>query len=73
MFVWFAFGFLFPNTLLYVYFLVPVKAKYLVAALALFDLFSGIKNSAGDNVAHFAHLGGMVVAFIVLKVWNKKK
>jgi membrane associated rhomboid family serine protease len=69
--VLFAFGYLFPNTLLYVYFLVPVKAKYLVAALALFDLFSGIKNSAGDNVAHFAHLGGMVVAFIVLKIWNK--
>lgn len=70
--VLFAFGYLFPNTLLYVYFLVPVKAKYLVAALALFDLFSGIKNSAGDNVAHFAHLGGMVVGFIVLKIWNKK-
>jgi membrane associated rhomboid family serine protease len=70
--VLFAFGYLFPNTLLYVYFLVPVKAKYLVAALALFDLFSGIRNSAGDNVAHFAHLGGMVVAFIFLKVWNKK-
>lgn len=71
--VLFAFGYLFPNTLLYVYFLVPVKAKYVVAALALFDLFSGIKNSAGDNVAHFAHLGGMLIAFFVLKYWNKRE
>lgn len=68
----FAFGYLFPNTLLYIYFLVPVKAKYVVAGLALFELFSGIRNSAGDNVAHFAHLGGMLIAFILLKVWNKR-
>ncbi|RYZ55273.1 MAG: rhomboid family intramembrane serine protease, partial [Sphingobacteriales bacterium] len=68
----FAFGYLFPNTLLYIYFLVPLKAKYVVAAYALFELYAGVQNSAGDNVAHFAHLGGMLVAFIVLKVWNKK-
>lgn len=68
----FAFGYLFPNTLLYIYFLVPIKAKYVVGAYAIFELFSGIRNSAGDNVAHFAHLGGMLVAFIILKIWNKK-
>lgn len=67
----FAFGYLFPNTLLYLYFLVPIKAKYVVGAFVLIELFSGIRNSAGDNVAHFAHLGGMLVAFILLKVWNK--
>ncbi|HRO41935.1 MAG TPA: rhomboid family intramembrane serine protease [Flavipsychrobacter sp.] len=67
----FAFGYLFPNTLLYIYFLFPIKAKYVVAAYALFELFSGIRNSAGDNIAHFAHLGGMVVAFIILKIWNR--
>lgn len=67
----FAFGYLFPNTLLYIYFLVPIKAKYVVAAYALFELTSGIRNSAGDNVAHFAHLGGMLVGFILLKIWNK--
>jgi len=67
----FAFGYLFPNTLLYIYFLVPVKAKYVIAAYALFELFTGFRNSAGDNVAHFAHLGGMVVAFIILKIWNR--
>lgn len=67
----FAFGYLFPNTLLYIYFLVPVKAKYVVAGYALIELFSGLRNSAGDNVAHFAHLGGMLVGFILLKIWNK--
>ncbi len=68
----FAFGYMFPNTLLYIYFLVPIKAKYVVGAYALFELFSGIRNSAGDNVAHFAHLGGMLVAFILLKIWNQR-
>ncbi len=68
----FAFGYLFPNTLLYIYFLVPIKAKYVVGGLALIELFSGFRNSAGDNVAHFAHLGGMLVGFILLKIWNKR-
>lgn len=67
----FAFGYMFPNTLLYIYFLVPIKAKYVVGAFALYELFMGVQNSAGDNVAHFAHIGGMLVAFILLKVWNK--
>jgi len=69
----FAFGYLFPNTLLYVYFFFPVKAKWFVAIYALFELYAGFKNSAGDNVAHFAHLGGMLVAFIILKIWYKNK
>lgn len=67
----FAFGYLFPNTLLYLYFLVPIKAKYVVGAYALFELYAGIQNSAGDNIAHFAHLGGMLVAFIMLRIWNR--
>ena len=67
----FAFGYLFPNTLLYLYFAIPVKAKYFVAGYALLELFSGIRNSDGDNVAHFAHLGGMLFAFILLRIWNK--
>jgi len=68
----FAFGFLFPNTQLFLMFIpIPIKAKYFVAFYALFELYSGVKNSAGDNVAHFAHLGGMVIAFIIIKVWNK--
>ncbi len=68
----FAFGYLFPNTLLYLYFLFPIKAKYIIAAYAIFELYAGIQNSAGDNIAHFAHLGGMLVAFIILKFWNRR-
>lgn len=67
----FAFGYLFPNTLIYLYFFFPIKAKYFVALYALFELYAGIRNSAGDQVAHFAHLGGMIIAFIIIKIWNK--
>ncbi len=68
----FAFGYLFPNTELYLYFIpIPIKAKYFVAFYAIFELYAGIRNSASDNIAHFAHLGGMLVAFIITKVWNK--
>ncbi len=69
----FAFGYLFPNVLLYIYFLVPIKAKYVVGAYALFELYAGLKNSAGDNIAHFAHLGGMIVAFILLRIWKQRR
>lgn len=69
----FAFGYLFPNVLLYIYFLFPIKAKWFVAMYALFELFAGVKNTAGDNVAHFAHLGGMLMAFIILKIWSRKR
>jgi len=69
----FAFVFLFPNALLYVYFAIPVKAKWFVAIYAGIELFSGVRNSAGDNVAHFAHLGGMLFAFILLMIWKRKR
>jgi membrane associated rhomboid family serine protease len=48
-----------------------VKAKYFIAFYAIFELYAGIKNNAGDNVAHFAHIGGMIVAFIIIKIWNR--
>jgi len=67
----FAFGYLFPNTIIQIYFFFPLKAKYFVALYAAIELYFGIKNSAGDNVAHTAHLGGMLIAFIILKTWNK--
>jgi membrane associated rhomboid family serine protease len=68
----FAFGYLFPNSLIFLYFLFPLKAKYFVGILIVLELISGIQNSAGDNVAHFAHLGGVLFGFILLKIWNKK-
>lgn len=69
--VLFAFGYLFPNLMIYLYFIFPIKAKYFVAGYALIELFMGISNNPADNVAHFAHLGGMLFAFILLRSWNK--
>ena len=66
-----AFGMLFPNTLLYLYFAIPVKAKYFVIGYGAIELYLGISNNPSDNVAHFAHLGGMLFGFILLKYWQK--
>ena len=67
-----AFGYLFPNTRIYVYFLVPLKAKWFVLLYAGMELFMAFQNSAGDDVAHVAHLGGALVGFIIVYFWNKK-
>ena len=67
-----AFGMLFPNSLIYLYFAIPVKAKYFVGGLGILALISGIGNNPGDNIAHFAHLGGMIFGIILLKYWKKK-
>jgi membrane associated rhomboid family serine protease len=68
-----AFGMMFPNAQIYLYFLFPIRAKYFVIGYGLLELFSGISNRPGDNVAHFAHLGGMIFGFILLKYWKKSK
>lgn len=69
-----AFGMLFPNTELMILFLpIPIKAKYLVTVYGLIELVSGISNNPDDNVAHFAHLGGMLFGFIMLMIWKKNK
>ena len=66
-----AFGMLFPNTEMYIMFLPnPIKAKYFVAIYAFIELFAGVQQIPGDNVAHFAHLGGMLIGFIMLKIWR---
>tara|TARA_Y100001934_G_C12140333_1_gene672231 strand:- start:479 stop:940 length:462 start_codon:yes stop_codon:yes gene_type:complete len=67
-----AFGVLFPNTLLYLYFAIPIKAKYFVIGYGLLELFSGISNNPGDNVAHFAHLGGMLFGLLIFGYWKLK-
>jgi membrane associated rhomboid family serine protease len=67
-----AFGMMFPNTEIIMLFLpIPIKAKYLVFIMGALELFLGISNTSGDNVAHFAHLGGMLFGFILVKFWNK--
>lgn len=69
-----AFGLLFPNTELVLLFPpIPVKAKYLVIAYGAFDVYSIIKQAPSDNVAHFAHLGGMLFAFIIVKYWGSQR
>jgi membrane associated rhomboid family serine protease len=68
-----AFGWLFPNALIYIYFFFPMKAKYLVILYGAFELYNGIANNPGDNVAHFAHLGGMLVGFILIKIWDVRR
>lgn len=67
-----AFGMMFPNSLIYIYFLFPIKAKYFVILYGLFELYSGIMNQPGDNVAHFAHLGGMIFGIILILYWRNK-
>jgi membrane associated rhomboid family serine protease len=65
-----AYGMLFPNSLLYLFFAIPIKAKYVVVLYGLIELFSGISGS--DNVAHFAHLGGLVTGIIIILYWRKR-
>ncbi len=66
-----AFGMLFPNTQLMLLFPpIPIKAKYFVLAYGAIELYLGLTNSGG-SIAHFAHLGGMLFGFFLIKYWNK--
>jgi membrane associated rhomboid family serine protease len=66
-----AFAYLFPNTEIYIWGAFPVKAKYLIPVYVLFDLFGGFSRSAGDNVGHFAHLGGALVGILIVIFTNR--
>ena len=68
-----AFGYLFPNDYIYVYFFLPLKAKWFVLLYAGFELYSTVHASAGDNIAHVAHLGGALTGFLMVYFWNKTK
>lgn len=68
-----AFGMLYPNVPLFIMFIpIPIKAKYIVIGYGIIELFSGISNFTGDNVAHFAHLGGMLFGYLLIKLWQKR-
>lgn len=68
-----AFAMTFPNERLFIMpFPVPIKAKYFVLIFGAIELLSGLGNHAGDNVAHFAHLGGMLFGLILILYWRKK-
>ena len=65
-----AFGMMFPNSTLYIYFAIPIKAKWFVLIYGIIELFSGF--TSADNVAHFAHLGGMLFGLFLILYWKKK-
>ncbi len=68
------FGLLVPNTQLFLLFPpIPVKAKYLVIFYGAYELYSGVYQAQSDNVAHFAHIGGMLFAFILIKYWGSQR
>ena len=67
-----AFGFLFPNTQLIIFPIpIPIKAKWAIAGLLAIDIFGGFAKVPGDNIAHFAHLGGALTGIILVLIWNK--
>lgn len=67
-----AFAMLFPNQPMYLMFIpIPVKAKWMVAGFVVIEVLMGL-GQATDGVAHFAHLGGMVIGFFIILYWKKK-
>lgn len=67
----FAFAYLFPNTeLMLLFFPFPIKAKYFAFLYGAYELYNGVHQAPGDNVAHFAHIGGLLIGFIILKFWE---
>ena len=66
-----AFGMMWPNSRIYIYFAIPIKAKWFVIIYGLIELFSGF--SSVDNVAHFAHVGGMLFGLILILYWRNKE
>lgn len=66
-----AFGMMFPNMMIYLYFFIPVKAKWFVIGYGLLELYLGVTGTS-DGIAHFAHLGGMLFGFILIMYWKKR-
>jgi membrane associated rhomboid family serine protease len=66
-----AFGVLFPNTQLMIIFPpIPIKAKYFVLGYGVLELVLAI-TQPGSNIAHAAHLGGMIFGYILIRYWRK--
>ncbi len=67
-----AFGYLFPNTKLFIMPIpFPVKAKWAIIGIIALDVFGGISRTPNDNIAHFAHVGGALIGFLIVLYWNK--
>ena len=72
--IFMAFAMLFPNIELYLYFIpIPIKVKYVIAIFSVYELYAGMKASPTDNVAHFAHLGGILFAYLFIRWWRQQR
>lgn len=68
-----AFGYIFPRRPMYLMFIpVPIQARWMVLGYGVIELLQAISNNQGDNTAHLAHLGGMVIGLLILIYWNRK-
>lgn len=68
-----AFGMMFPNVELIMFPIpIPIKARYFVMLYAGISVYNAIMSNPDDNVAHLAHLGGMIVGFILVKIWSHR-
>jgi membrane associated rhomboid family serine protease len=67
-----AFGYLFPNTELIIFPIpIPIKAKWAIMGIIALDVFGGVSKVPGDNIAHFAHVGGALIGLLLVIFWNK--
>lgn len=69
-----AYGFTFPDTEMIIFPIpIPIKTKWAIIAIVALDLFGGITNTTNDNVAHFAHLGGALAGYLIMRFWKNKE
>lgn len=67
-----AFGYLFPNTeMMIIPIPFPIKAKWAISGMIALDVFGGVVKVQGDHIAHFAHIGGAAIGFLIVLIWNK--
>ncbi|HTN36940.1 MAG TPA: rhomboid family intramembrane serine protease [Arachidicoccus sp.] len=66
-----AFGFLYPNTKLYLYFFLPIPTKWAIIGIIAYELYGAIASTASDDVAHVAHLGGALTGFLIVYFWTR--
>jgi membrane associated rhomboid family serine protease len=66
-----AFGMFFPNSYIYLFMAIPVKAKYFVIGYGVLELYFGF--TSDGNIAHFAHLGGMIFGYLLIRYWRQRR
>jgi membrane associated rhomboid family serine protease len=69
--IWIAFATMFPNSYLYLFFFLPVKAKYLAGIYVGFELLAALQADPSDNIAHYAHLGGMLFGYVMVRWFHR--